>query len=60
MTLLILSTGNVSVGGGSEGASKALQLGVAACFLPGHVGGGDRRCWLGGHCQDLGHFLPSL
>lgn len=60
VTVSILSTGGVSVGGGSEGASEALQLRVAASVLPDYVGGGDRCCRISGHRQDLGHFLPSL
>lgn len=56
----LLSSGHVSVGGGSEGASQALQLRITASFLPGYVGGGDRRCWISGHRQDLGHLLPNL
>lgn len=48
------------MGGGSEGASEALQLRVAASFLPGYVGGGDRRRRVSGHRQDLGHLLPNL
>lgn len=60
VSMSVLSSGHVSVGGGGEGASEALQLRVAASFLPGYVGGGDRRCWVGGHRQDLGHLLPNL
>ncbi len=56
----ILSLGHVSVGGGGEGASEALQLWVTASFLPGYVGGGDRRCRISGHRQDLGQVLPNL
>ena len=44
----VLSSGHVSVGGGSEGASEALQLRVAASVLPGHVGGGDPLPFLKG------------
>lgn len=56
----VLSSGHVSVGGGSARASEALLLRVPAPLLPGHVGGGDRRGRIGGHRQDPGHVLPHL
>lgn len=60
VSIYLFSSGHVSVGGGSEGASQAFQLRITASFLPGDVGGGDRRCWISGHRQDLGHLLPNL
>lgn len=55
-----LPAGCVSLGGGGEGASEALQLRVTAPLFPDYVGGGDRRGGLGRHRQDPGPHLPSL
>lgn len=60
VTMSTFSAGNVSMGGGSEGASEALQLRVTASFFPGYVGGSHWRCWVSSHCKDLGHLFPSL
>lgn len=53
-------TGHVSVGGGSQGASETFLLRFPAPLLPGYVGGGDRRCRISDHRQDIGHVLPIL
>lgn len=56
----IVSSGYMSVGGGSARASEALLLRIPAALLPGDVGGGDRRSRISGHRQDLGLVLPNL